>query len=174
MEYLKKNLVLTGMMGVGKSTVGKKLAKELKFKFIDVDKIIEKNEKKTIEEIFVSEGESYFRKLEKKTTLLEIKKIHSVVALGGGAFTNEVIRREIKNLCISFWLDLDTKNLLPRLKNSKKRPLINKNNFEDVVNKIYSERKSIYNESNYRINCNQLDLDQIIKKIVKLYESSRN
>ena len=63
---MKKNLVLTGMMGVGKSTIGKRLAKKLKLKFYDIDKIIEKKEKKTITEIFETKGQDYFRKIEKK------------------------------------------------------------------------------------------------------------
>ena len=87
---LKKNLLLTGMMGVGKSTVGKKLAKKLKLKFIDIDKVIEK-EKKTIKEIFEDNGEDYFRMVEKIITLEELKKINSVIALGGGAFMNPSI-----------------------------------------------------------------------------------
>ena len=68
---MKKNLVLTGMMGVGKSTVGRKLAKKLKLKFKDIDKIIESKEKATIAEIFRKKGEKYFRKIEKKVTLEE-------------------------------------------------------------------------------------------------------
>ena len=63
---MKKNLLLTGMMGVGKSTIGKKLAKKLKLKFIDIDQIIEKKEKSKIKEIFIKKGENYFRKIEKK------------------------------------------------------------------------------------------------------------
>ena len=72
---MKKNLVLTGMMGVGKSTIGKKLAKKLRLKFIDIDKIIEKKENKTIKEIFEKKSENYFRKIEKKTTLEMLKKM---------------------------------------------------------------------------------------------------
>ncbi len=71
---MKKNLILTGMMGVGKSTIGKILAKKLKFKFLDIDKIIEMKEKFTIKHIFESKGENYFRKIEKKITLDQIKK----------------------------------------------------------------------------------------------------
>ena len=71
---MNKSLVLTGMMGVGKSTIGKLIAKRLKVKFIDVDKIIEKKEKKSIKRIFEDNGEMYFIKLEKKITLKIIKK----------------------------------------------------------------------------------------------------
>ena len=171
---MKKNLLLTGMMGVGKSTVGKKLAIKLKLKFIDTDQIIEKKEKKTVKEIFEDKGEDYFRKIEKKISLEELKKNNLFIALGGGAFTSTTIRREIKNSCISFWLDLSLKLLIPRLKNSRKRPLLNKDSLEKSINKIYSERKKTYNESNFRIKCNSMDKDEIVYKIIELYESSRN
>ena len=161
-------------MGVGKSTVGEKLAKKMKLKFVDIDQIIELKEKATISEIFKNRGENYFRKFEKKITLGELKKINLVIALGGGAFMNETIRKEVKDTSVSFWLDLNVKSLLPRLKNLKKRPLLNQNNLEKKMNKIYSERKKIYNESNFRIKCESLKIDDIVNKIIKLYESSRN
>jgi len=162
------------MMGVGKSTIGEKLAKKLKRKFVDIDKIIELKEKNTIKEIFENKGEDYFRKIEKKTTLEELKKNNLVVALGGGAFINTSIRKEVKSSCLSFWLDLRVESLLSRLKNIKKRPLLDQDKLEQSINKIYSERKKIYNESNFRIKCNSMDKSEIIYKIIKLYESSRN
>ena len=161
-------------MGVGKSTVGKKLAKKLKLKFIDIDKIIEKKEKRTIKEIFEDKGEGYFRKIEKKISLEELKKSNSVIALGGGAFMNSSIRKEAENLSISFWLDLSLESLLIRLKNVKKRPLLNQDHLEESVNKIYSERKKIYNKSDFKIKCNLMNAGQIVSKIIKLYESSEN
>ena len=161
-------------MGVGKSTIGKKLAKKLKFEFIDIDQIIEKKEKRTIKEIFENKSEGYFRKIEKKISLEELKKSNAVIALGGGAFMDPSIRKEAKSLSISFWLDLNLKSLLIRLKNVKKRPLLNKDRLEESVNKIYSERKKIYNKSNFKINCNLMNVDQIVDKIVKLYENTKN
>ena len=171
---MKKNLVLTGMMGVGKSTIGKKLAKRLKRKFVDIDKIIEIKEKNTIKEIFENKGENYFRKIEKKITLKELKKDNLVIALGGGAFINSSIRREIKNSCLSFWLDLNISSILLRLKNVKKRPLLDENKLEESINEIYSERKKFYNESNFRIKCNSKNKEETIHRIIKLYEGSRN
>ncbi len=162
------------MMGVGKSTVGKKLAKKLKLKFIDIDKVIEKREKKTIKEIFEDNGEDYFRMVEKIITLEELKKINSVIALGGGAFMNPSIRKEARNLSISFWLDLSLKTILTRLKNVKKRPLLDPINLEKSINKIYSERKKIYSKSDFKIKCNFISTDQIVNKIIKLYENSKN
>ena len=161
-------------MGVGKSTVGKKLAKKLKLKFIDIDKIIEKKEKRTIKEIFEDKGEGYFRKIEKKISLEELKKNNSVIALGGGAFMDTSIRKEAKNSSVSFWLDLNLKSLFIRLKNVKKRPLLNQDNLEESVNKIYSERKKIYNKSDFKIKCSSMNINQVVNKIIKLYENSRN
>ena len=161
-------------MGVGKSTIGKNLAKKLKFRFIDIDSIIEAKEKSTIKSIFESKGEDYFREIEKKHTIDVLKKKNLVIALGGGAFLNSFIRKEVKNSCISFWLDLSIKSLLPRLKNTIKRPLIDQSNLEQSINKIYSSRKKIYNESNFKIKCDVLNKNQIALKIIKLYEISRN
>ena len=161
-------------MGVGKSTVGKKLAKKLKLKFIDIDQIVEKKEKSTIKEIFENKGEDYFRKTEKKISLEELKKNNSVIALGGGAFMDTSIRKEAKNSSVSFWLDLNLKSLFIRLKNVKKRPLLNQDNLEESVNKIYSERKKIYNKSDFKIKCSSMNINQVVNKIIKLYENSRN
>ena len=91
-----KNLTLTGMMGVGKSTIGKNLAKKLKYNFIDVDKIIEAKEGLSINLIFKNKSESYFRKIENEITLSELKKNNSVISLGGGAFLNKAIRKNTK------------------------------------------------------------------------------
>ena len=84
------------MMGVGKSTIGKSLADKLSFKFKDIDKIIEIKEGCTIDIIFKNKGENYFRSLEKKITLNELKKEKMVISLGGGAFLNNSIRRTVK------------------------------------------------------------------------------
>ena len=79
-----------------------------------------------------------------------------------------------KNSCLSFWLDLNISSLLLRLKNVKKRPLLDENKLEESINEIYSERKKFYNESNFRIKCNSKNIEETISKIIKLYEGSRN
>ena len=82
---MNKNLVLTGMMGVGKSTIGKSLAEKL-FNFKDIDKLIERKEGCSINQIFKNKSENYFRKLENTISIQELKKKDSVISLGGGAF----------------------------------------------------------------------------------------
>jgi shikimate kinase len=102
-----------------------------------------------------------------------LKKNNLVIALGGGSFVNESIRKEVKNTSISFWLNLNKDSLLKRLKNVKKRPLLNKENLEESINKICSDRKKFYNQANYKIKCDLLNIDQIVTKIIKLYENTR-
>ena len=171
---MKKNLVLTGMMGVGKSTVGKNLAQKLSYNFVDIDRTIESKEGSTINLIFKNKSESYFRKLENEISLEKLRKKNTVISLGGGAFLNKSIRREVKNTSVSFWLDVDVSELIKRLKKTKKRPLLYNKNLNVTVNKIYLERKKTYSEADYRIKCNFLGPDKIVDKILKLYEKSGN
>ena len=161
-------------MGVGKTTIGKRLAKKLKYNFIDIDKVIEKKEGFSISSIFKNKGENYFRKIEKEVTLLELKKKNSVISLGGGAFINNSIRRYANKHSISFWLDVPIEILIKRLKKSKNRPLLANEKKEDFIKKIYFARKKFYNRSNFRIKCNKLSVKQIIEKILNFYENSRN
>jgi shikimate kinase len=169
-----KNLTLTGMMGVGKSTIGKNLAKKLKYNFFDVDELIENKEGASISSIFKNKSENYFRKIENEITLEVLKRKNSVISLGGGAFLNKSIRNSAKGKSISFWLDVDIVKLIERLKRSKKRPLLYKKNISDTVKKIYIEREKIYSKADYRIKCSSLKTKEIVDKILKLYENAGN
>ena len=161
-------------MGVGKSTIGKNLAKKLNYKFIDVDKLIEIKEGSSINLIFKNKSESYFRKIENDITLSELKNDNSVISLGGGAFLNNAIRRSTKKLSVSFWLDLPVEALIKRLKKNTQRPLLFKKNIAETAKKIYLERKKIYSEADYRIKCNSLKPNEVVSKILDLYEKSGN
>ena len=161
-------------MGVGKSTIGKNLAKKLNYKFIDVDKLIEIKERSSINLIFKNKSESYFRKIENDITLSELKNDNSVISLGGGAFLNNAIRRSVKKLSVSFWLDLPVEALIKRLKKNTQRPLLFKKNIAETAKKIYLDRKKIYSEADYRIKCNSLKPNEIVSKILDLYEKSGN
>ena len=169
---MKKNLTLTGMMGVGKSTIGKAVSKGLSMQFIDIDKIIEKKLKLTIQKIFEKKGERFFREIEEKVTLEEIKKKNRIISLGGGAFMNAKIRSCVILNTKSFWLHLDTNLLEKRLVNAKKRPLLNNKNIRIDLEKIYKERKTTYSLANHKINCNNLTTNLITKKIIFLYENN--
>ena len=169
---MKKNLILTGMMGVGKSTIGRALSKRLLMQFSDIDTIIENKLKMSVPKIFEKKGESFFRKIEEKITLQENKKKNIIISLGGGAFINSKIRKNILVNSESFWLDLDVKLIEKRLMKSKKRPLLNNKNLGIALEKIYIERKNIYARADYRIDCNRLNLNLITSKIIKLYANN--
>ncbi len=161
-------------MGVGKSTIGKILAKKLNYIFVDVDKIIESKEGSSINFIFKNKSESYFRKIENDVTLTELRKNSSVISLGGGAFLNNAIRKSVKKTSISFWLDVSLEELVKRLKKNRYRPLLFQKNISETVKKIYFDRKKIYNEADFRIKCSSLNSEEIANKIISLYEKSGN
>ena len=168
---LNKNIVLLGMMGSGKSTIGYLLSKKLDLKFKDVDKIIEKETEHKISWIFESKGENYFRKLEEKITIQLLKSDKNIISLGGGAFVNENVRKEVLSKSLSFWLYWDNSTIIKRISKSKKRPIVFKSSsFE--INKLIADRSKIYSLANYKINCEKLSKNMIIKKIIDIYEKN--
>ena len=158
------------MMGVGKSTVGKIVAKSQDLKFIDTDLNIEKKCSMKITEIFEKKGEDFFRLQEENEVLESLKKNNCVIALGGGGFINKTIRNNILKNAVSIWLDNDLETLSKRTNWNKKRPLLDKKNNEIIINKLYEERKNIYKLANYRINCTNLNKKNIADKIIIFYE----
>tara|TARA_B100001079_G_scaffold61172_1_gene51841 strand:- start:574 stop:1086 length:513 start_codon:yes stop_codon:yes gene_type:complete len=167
----KENLVFLGMMGSGKSSIGSLVAKKLKLDFIDVDKEIEKELGQTISKIFETKGEDYFRKYEEKITLKILKINPIVISLGGGAFVNKVIRKEILKNHASFWLNWKIETLLNRIKNSKKRPIAF-NSTENELIDLIKKRSNIYSKALYEIKCDKLSKSEIVRKILDNYETN--
>ena len=167
---IKKNLVLLGMMGVGKTGIGRYVARRLKINFFDIDKLIEKKNNMKITEIFKIKGEIYFRKEEEFVTIKYLNKKESIISLGGGGFINDKIRKKVLSECISVWLNVNLETIYKRLEKSNKRPLVYKNN-QNNIEKIFIERKKIYSLAAHEINCDNLNINQISNKIIKLYEA---
>ena len=165
----KKNLVFLGMMGSGKSSIGSLVSKKLKLKFLDIDSLIEKETGMSITKIFEEKGENYFRSLEEKITIKNLKSVNYVISLGGGAFINEKIRNEILNNHFSFWLDWDDSTLLKRIVGSRKRPMANKLTIYEIK-KLIKIRSKIYSKAHFKINCNKLTKTEIVRKVRKIYE----
>ena len=168
---LKKNLVLLGMMGSGKSTIGYLLSKNLNLEFYDIDSIIEKQDGRKIAEIFNTEGEDFFRKLEEKVSIKILKLENKVVSLGGGAFLNENIRKEVLSNNVSFWLNWKNNTLINRIKRNNKRPIINNSN-ENEIKKLISKRLKIYSMADFKINCEKFTKNEITRKILDIYEKN--
>ena len=162
-----KNLVFLGMMGSGKSSIGKLVSKKLDIPFADIDSLIVENTGMSVSEIFEKKGESYFRNLEEKITFKCLKKIKNVVSLGGGGFINDKIRKEILSNHFSFWLNCHESTLMKRIKGSKKRPLAFKSTDQEIK-KMIKDRSKIYSNAQFKINCNKLKKMEIVKKIIKI------
>ena len=167
----KENLVFLGMMGSGKSSIGSLVAKKLKLNFVDIDKEIEKNLKIKIKKIFEVKGEDYFRIIEEQTTLKKLKLNSTVISLGGGAFINKKIRKEVVENHLSFWLNWDKEVLLNRIKNSKKRPLAFNSSDKEIIDLI-KKRSYIYSKALYEIKCDGMSKNEIVEKIKEIYEKN--
>ena len=167
---MKKKIVLIGMMGSGKSTVGKILSKTLKLNFIDSDILIEKKCGLKISEIFDKYGEKYFRRKEEEIvldTLLNDKK-PCVVALGGGAFLNKKLQKIILKETISIWLDTTIELIYKRCKKSNQRPLLCKSNdkkLRKVIKDLLKIRKPIYSKAKFTVKTNEKPI-KVCKKIL--------
>ncbi len=168
----KKNIVFLGMMGSGKTSIGILVSKKLNLQFYDIDQIIEKDLGMSISEIFKKKGEKFFRNVEEKITLKFLKKKNIVVSLGGGAFINKKIREEIQKNHFSFWLNWNSKTLIQRIQNNKKRPIASKANINELVDLI-KKRSVVYSRSKYKINCEQLSKNEIVNKIIYIYENKK-
>ena len=166
-----KNLVLLGMMGSGKSTIGYLLSKNLNIKFNDVDEIIEREEGCKISKIFEKKGEIYFRKIEERISLKLLRSGKKIISLGGGGFINDNVRNEVLSNHISFWLDWNNSTLINRIKSSKKRPIAF-NSTENQIKKLIYERSKMYSKANFKINCEKFSKNEIVKKIKDIYEKN--
>ncbi len=161
-----QNLVLIGMPGSGKTTIGKKLAQILEKEFIDTDALIEQKAGKTIPEIFAEYGEEYFRKLESQV-LMEVGVLsNKVISTGGGVVKNKENYFSLKQNGVIFWLQRDI-NLLA----SDNRPL---SKDKQAIQNLYDERKDLYSCFADGKVSNDSDIDSIANKVVKFYENFSN
>ena len=164
-EIKKKNICIVGLMGSGKSIIGKDLSRYLNLKFYDTDKEIEQKTKKKITTIFEEEGESYFRDIEEKVCIEILTNDNCVISLGGGSIINEKIRKIIKKNSYSIYLQVKLNNLENRLKFSRKRPLLNNNlNKRKILQNLFKDRQKYYEKADLIIN-NDGDKFQTLNQI---------
>ena len=162
----KLNITLCGMMGSGKSVLGKIIANKIDYNFIDIDKMIELETKKTIKKIFEEDGEEYFRDLEEKITIKFLKNKKTIVSLGGGAIINKKIRNYIKKNSYNIYLKVDIAILTKRLQNSKTRPLIYKKNLKKELINLSSIIEKFYRKADL-VEKNEKNIIETTKNIIK-------
>ncbi len=161
----KFNITLCGMMGSGKSSVGRIIAKKIHYKFIDIDKLIEKKEKKKISKIFLENGEEYFRSLEEKITIDNLYNKKSIISLGGGAIINNMIRNTIKKNSFNIYLKVDIDTLKKRLEKSTNRPLIINKNLNKTLDELLKNREQFYNKADLVIS-NEISITNTVEEIL--------
>ena len=161
------NILLTGFMGAGKTTVGKKLAKRLGYFFIDTDREIEKEQGCSITEIFKYGGEECFRDLE-TDILQKLQTMQNlVIATGGGMVLRNENRSLMQSLGTRVYLKVELQELMRRLKKDKKRPLLQKSKPEEHILEMLQQRKSIYEEAECIIDTTDLSPHQMVTEIIR-------
>lgn len=163
---MKTLIVLTGMMGCGKTSTGKLLARVLKFNFVDVDTEIEKSEKKTITQIFNDSGEQYFRFLEKEKIEEFSKLKNTVLALGGGAFEDENTRKLLKKNGIVIYLKTTPDAIFKRIHSEIHRPLLRKNFSVETIAFIMKKRVKNYEQAHHIIDTTNKKKKDVVRKIL--------
>ena len=167
---MNNTLVLTGMMGSGKTSIGKEASNILGLKFYDTDLEIEKKLNMKIKDIFKLKGQDYFRKVEEKICIDLINGEKKIVALGGGAFLNSRIRKVVLEKSFSIWINVNFKTIIKRIKLSKNtRPMLDYNNLENSIKTILDERIPIYRMASATIEASNISKRKIINEIQKNY-----
>ena len=160
-----KTLVLVGLMGAGKTSVGRRLAKHLGLRFIDADEEIEAAAGLSIEDIFEIYGEEEFRAGERRVILRILGESPCVLATGGGAFMDKEIRDAIKNNAVSVWLKADLETLLERTSRRGGRPLLKNGNPAEILEKLTKERYPVYATADITIESGDNTHEEMVGKI---------
>jgi shikimate kinase len=169
---MTKNVVLIGLMGSGKTTVGKLLAQDLDKDFIDTDELIENQLQKSINDVFQLDGEQYFRKVESEI----IKKVslttNKVISTGGGSVENVDNLDNLKGNGIVFYLKTSPEELFNRIKNDTNRPLLKNDDPLDILKKLLAKREEFYNLADFIIDTSGKQICEIVNEIKENYKNN--
>ncbi|MEI8389653.1 MAG: shikimate kinase [bacterium] len=168
---MPKNIVLIGLMGSGKTTIGRKLAEKLNMKFADTDELIIQKAQKSIKLIFAENGEAFFRKLESEAIEEVSSQENIVVSTGGGAVLIEENIHNLKKNGILFHLYAPADELFKRIKDDNERPLINTENPVETLKIIQERRKIFYNQADFKINTCEKTPEETANEIINLFVS---
>lgn len=165
-----ENIALVGFMAVGKSAVGRTLARRLRRRFVDLDAVIEKSEGCKIREIFARRGEPYFRALEKQTLSDVLAQPDQVIATGGGVVMDEESLRLLqeRSRVVSLTASLDV--LLGRIGKNTKRPLLKGDDLRGRVEELLRAREERYARAHITIDTSGLSIEQVVEKIIAALE----
>lgn len=162
----KRNLVLVGLMGAGKSAIGKLVASELAIPFIDSDHEIERVSRMTIPELFEKYGEPEFRKLENRVIKRLLRSGPRVLSTGGGAFMNDDTRNSIKASGVSLWLDADLETLWERVIKRDNRPLLKTENPKQTLENLMIARYPTYAKADLAVKSRDVRKDIVAAEVI--------
>ncbi|KQQ55280.1 MULTISPECIES: shikimate kinase [Rhizobium/Agrobacterium group] len=163
----RRNLVFVGLMGAGKSAIGRLVAQQLKIPFVDTDVEIERVSRMTISELFTAYGEDEFRALEMRVIKRLLRAGPKVVSTGGGAFVNEATRRQIKRSGVSIWLKADLDVLWERVNKRDHRPLLKTENPKATLLGLMERRYPIYGEADITIESRDVRKEIIVNEVLQ-------
>tara|TARA_B100000989_G_scaffold281789_1_gene246295 strand:+ start:537 stop:1073 length:537 start_codon:yes stop_codon:yes gene_type:complete len=166
-QILSKSIVLMGLMGSGKSAIGKVLSEKMGIPFSDTDKIIEKEVGKTINEIFNDSGEKYFRQIEEIVVGRVLDKTAHIISTGGGSILSPKTRNAIKSKSFSIWVQCNVDIISKRIHDQKKRPLLKNKNILDTLVKKNKERIKFYRQADSHIVNENSNIEMTVEAIVK-------
>lgn len=166
-KRLDRPIVLVGLMGVGKSTVGRRLAGMLGRDFVDADDAIEEAAQRSIAEIFEQFGEAYFRDGERRVIARLIEESRGVIATGGGAFVDDETRALILDRALAVWIDCDIETLVERTGRRDTRPLLKQGDPREILTRLAEERGAFYAEAQVRVTSEDGPHNDTARSIVK-------
>ena len=163
----RRSVVLVGMMGAGKSTIGRRLAARLRLPFLDADIEIEvAHAGMTIPEIFATHGEPYFRDGEARVIARLLDGGPAVIATGGGAFMREETRNRVRDKAVSIWLKADADTIMKRVRRRADRPLLQTADPEATVTRLLNEREPVYQTADLTIGSRDVPHDRIVDECI--------
>lgn len=166
-DRIAKPVVLVGLMGVGKSTVGRRLASMMGRGFVDADDAIEDAAQRSIPEIFEEFGEAYFRDGERRVIARLMEEHQGVIATGGGAFVDPTTRALILEKGIAVWIDCDIETLVERTSRRNTRPLLKTGDPREILTRLLNERRPLYAEAHIRVQSDQGPHTQTAQAILR-------
>jgi len=170
---LQKNIALIGFMAVGKSAIGRTLARKLRRRFVDLDRVIERAEGSKVREIFEREGEAYFRQLEKQALATVLEANNQVIATGGGVILDNQNIQILRDKAVLIGLSAEMDVLLARAGDGTKRPLLLGSNRREKIEDLLRQRAARYAQAHVTIDTSNLTVDQVVKKIIGMLEVSK-
>lgn len=157
-------------MAVGKSAIGRTLAKKLRRRFVDLDRVIERAEGSKVREIFEHKGEAYFRQLEKQALADVLEENNQVIATGGGVILDDQNLQILRERALLIGLSADMDVLLARVGDATKRPLLQGSNRREKIEDLLRQRAARYAQAHVTIDTSNLTVDQVVKKIMGMLE----